>query len=333
MTKKDMFNALLSGNKPVGRVLFRPILMQFGAQLAGSNYGGFASDYRILVKANLMALEKFDIDMAGLISDPYRETSAFGAPLRFIPDGVPVCERIIVRSIDDARSLKNPDVHASERTSDRLKAASQLSKELKGEIPIIGWVEGPLAEACDLAGVGEMLMYLMTDPGFCELLMDKCLVTAKSFAQAQIEAGCDIIGIGDAICSQIDPQTYETFVMERHRELISFIHDQGAKVKLHICGNITHLLPYLSKVGADILDLDWQVDITGARRIMGNTTILCGNINPVTIQDESPENLYSIARNLVMKYSGERFILSGGCEITVNTSHSNLSELRKASYI
>ena len=193
--------------------------------------------------ANLLAIEKYDIDLAGLISDPYRETSAFGAPVRFIPDGVPVCEKIIVHSTDDIRNLKNPDVHTSERTSDRLKAAATLSKELNGEIPLIGWIEGPLAEACDLAGVSEMLVYLMTNPDFCNLLMDKCVVTAKDFARAQIEAGCDIIGIGDAICSQIDPVTYNTFVMDRHREIIEYIQALGAKVKLHICGDITHLIP------------------------------------------------------------------------------------------
>ncbi len=216
MTKKDMFDALLKGEKPAGRVLFRPILMHFAARLAGNSYGEFASDYRNLVRANLLALEKFDMDMAGLISDPYRETSAFGAPVRFIPDGVPVCEKIIVTSASEARSLKNPDVYRSERTADRIRAATLLSRELKGEVPLIGWIEGPLAEACDLAGVSAMLIALMTDPDFCRILIDKCMITAKDFARAQIEAGCDIIGIGDSICSQIDPATYDAFVLENH---------------------------------------------------------------------------------------------------------------------
>jgi hypothetical protein len=35
------------------------------------------------------------------------------------------------------------------------------------------------------------------------------MITAKNFAKAQIEAGCDLIGIGDAICSQIDSDTYD----------------------------------------------------------------------------------------------------------------------------
>ncbi len=278
-------------------------------------------------------MEKFDLDLAGLISDPYRETSAFGAPVRFIPNGVPVCEKTIIRTLDDVKRLKNPDVHASERTADRIRAANLLTRELRGEVPVIGWIEGPLAEACDLAGVGEILMLLLTDPALCDMLMDKCVITAKDFARAQVEAGCDIIGMGDAICSQVDPQTFERFVLYRQKEIVDYIHTLGARVKLHICGDINHLLPLLSRVRPDILDLDWQVDIAEARKIMGEDTILCGNINPVTIQDETPEKLHALAAGLVEKHRGERFILSGGCEITVNTPERNLSELRKASYL
>ena len=48
-----------------------------------------------------------------------------------------------------------------------------------------GWIEGPLAEACDLAGVGEMLMQLMMDPDFSNLMMDKCMRTARNLAKAR----------------------------------------------------------------------------------------------------------------------------------------------------
>jgi MtaA/CmuA family methyltransferase len=196
---------------------------------------------------------------------------------------------------------------------------------------VIGWIEGPLAEACDLAGVSQMMTQLMIDPDFCNLLMDKCMDTAKDFARAQIEAGCDVIGIGDAICSQIDPFTYDTFVKERHRELIAFIHANGARTKLHICGNITHQLPSLRELETDILDLDYDVDIAYARSVVGEKTILCGNIEPVLIQNSTPEEVERLSRQLVARHGHERFILSAGCEITVGTSVQNLMSMRRGS--
>ncbi len=329
MNKSEKYRLLLKGETG-NTTLFRPILMHFAARYAGHTYGEFASDYRVLVESNMKALEDFDIDMVGLISDPYRETSAFGAPVEFIPEGVPRCNENIIKSIEDVGALRNPDVYKAERTLDRINGARYFQDLLKGEVPVIGWIEGPLAEAADLAGVSEMMMFLITDPDLSNMLMDKCVVTAKDFARAQIEAGPDVIGMGDAVCSQIDTGSYVTFVRDRQKEIIEYIHELGATVKLHICGDISHLLPEIRDLGVDIIDIDWQVDPDHAREVLGEKVILCGNINPVHIQDWSEEKVEEVSSALVRSQKGRRFILSGGCEITVNTPPGNLAAMRRA---
>jgi MtaA/CmuA family methyltransferase len=330
MTKMQLFERLRKG-EPTSITPFSPILMHFAARHIGKTYGEFAADHKVLVEANLKALEDFDIDMVSLISDPYRETAAFGAGIEFIPEGVPRCLNNVIQTAADIEKLQIPDVYQHERTLDRIRGAEAYRRALNDEVPVIGWIEGPLAEACDLAGVSEMLMMLMMDPDASELLMDKCVEMAKNFARAQLEAGCHIIGMGDAVCSQIDSGTYESYVRDRHKEIIEYIHRLGGLVKLHICGNITHLLPAIHEVNADIVDLDWQVDFSEARSILGNETILCGNINPVTIQDLPAEKVFEQCRDLVLNQKDQRFILSAGCEITVNTPAENLMAMRNAS--
>ncbi len=332
MNKRQRFESLITEGRSIDKVIFRPILMQFAAEYIGSNYGKFASDYKTLVEANLVCMEDFNTDMIGVISDPYRETSAFGAKIEFVKDGVPRCLNTLINSIEDIRLLKNPEVRSSERTLDRILAVESMSKKTQGTVPIIGWVEGPLAEACDLAGVQHMMVQLMIDPDFCNLLMDKCLQTAKDFALAQIQAGCDIIGIGDAVCSQIDGQTYDTYVRPRHHELIAYIHEQNARVKLHICGDTHHLLPYYRGLNVDILDLDYQVDIQHARAILGSELILCGNINPTDLISASPEELKTNCDRLVESHRKERYILSAGCEISALTPASNLNIMSQSAY-
>ena len=330
MNKKEQFSAFMEDRAADGYLAFQPILMHFAARLAGNTYGQFASDHRVLVKSNIIALTKFDLDWVELISDPYRETSAFGAKVEYIPEGVPKCLASIIKSIDDVHALKNPDVYKATRTLDRIKGAELYRKLLNGSVPVFGWIEGPLAEACDLVGVSEMLTMLMIDPDFCNFLMDKCMITAKAFAKAQIDAGCDIIGIGDAICSQIDIDLYNRFVKSRHQELVSCIHSMRSKVKMHICGNISHLLPSLKDLALDILDLDWQVNLEDAHQQMGPKAALCGNINPVIIQDSTADQITQLTAALVESQQGKKFILSGGCEITVNTPHRNIEIMRNA---
>jgi MtaA/CmuA family methyltransferase len=312
------------------KIRFTPILMHFAARFCGRTYAEFASDYRVLVEANLKCIDEFQSDMAWLISDPYRETSAFGANIEFVAEGVPKCLNQLIKTKDDVKSLRNPEVMVSVRTLDRIHAAQELYKLLKGSIPIIGWIEGQLAEACSLCGVENMLIYLMTDPDFVNLILDKCTITAKDFARAQIEAGCDIIGIGDAICSQIDSTLYEIFVVPRHIELFEYIHSLGAKVKLHICGDITHLIPAIAREGADIVDFDWQVNLPNAHRILGPKTILCGNINPLHIYSHHSQEVEYECNELIRVMKDIPYILSAGCEIPVGTPVENIKAMNLA---
>jgi len=331
MNSKQRFEQLFREGKMEGGFLFRPILMHFAARYIGKTYREFASDYRVLAESNLRCLEDFRMDAVGLISDPYREASAFGAKVTFPEDSVPQCLEILVKTEDDIHRLKIPDVYKSERTRDRINGARVLNKEVGSEVPVIGWVEGHLAEACDLAGVNEILTKMMLEPDFVKRLIDKVNGTAKDFAKAQIEAGCDIIGIGDAICSQISAEDYREFVKEKHHELFDFIHGKGARIKLHICGNITHLLSDIKELHPDIVDIDHMVDMEKAYELLGTEIVRCGNLDPVSvIQQLEASAVKERVRSLCKKEKGRRYVLSGGCEITVNTPIENLRAMRDA---
>jgi MtaA/CmuA family methyltransferase len=311
---------------------FHPILMHFAARYAGHSYGAFASDHKVLVDSNLKCMEDFGMDAVGLISDPYRETTAFGAKISFPAEGVPRCREILVHTQEDIDLLKTPDVYASERTLDRIKAGEMLRKQVGTSMPVIGWVEGPLAESCDLAGVNEVLLKVHMEPDFVKRLIDKTMVTAKAFAKAQVEAGCDIIGVGDAICSQIGADNYRELVKEKHLELFEYIQSLGAKVKLHICGNISHLLDDIREVRPDIVDIDWMVDMEEAYDKLGENVVRCGNLDPVAVvQDRNATEIRDEVDVLCRREDGRPFILSGGCEITVNTPPGHLKAMREAS--
>jgi len=315
-----------------GDIFFRPILMQFAAHHIGKSYREFYLDHENLVAANIACIETFGLDAVGLISDPMREAAAFGAQCEYPEEMVPHCADPPVKTLEDVIKLPEPDISNASRTKDRIDGASLFRQILGDDVPVIGWIEGPLAEACDLVGVYQMMVKLARDPEFSQLLIAKMVPTAKAFAQAQIEAGCDIIGMGDAICSQISPKMYAGQVKDQHREIIDFIHSQGALVKMHICGNITHLLPHLKDLRPDIVDIDWQVDMDYAYEVLGPDIIRAGNLDPAAVVEQMPaEEVYSKTRELVERERGRPFILSAGCEITPLTPPENLSAMRKAS--
>ena len=195
-----------------------------------------------------------------------------------------------------------------------------------GRVSILGWIEGPAAEAADLRNVMNFLTDLMDDEGYSGALMDLCVETAIRFARAQVEAGADTIGIGDAIASQVSPPVYERLIQPSEKLLIGEVRKMGALVRLHICGNITHLLPGIAGLGVDILDLDHMVDMKLARQAVGAKVALAGNINPLTVRSGAPQEIAAAIRQ-TYEAVGNPYLVNAGCEIPSGTPQENLLAL------
>jgi MtaA/CmuA family methyltransferase len=325
MNSLERYRGVLRG-VPVDYLPRVPILMHFAAVYIGSNYARFASDYRVLVQANATCAREFGFDQLSCISDPYRETQGFGAAIEYVENGVPRSTHPLAES-KNLSALLRPDPLQSQRMHDRVQAVEVYKQRLAGRYSILGWIEGPAAEAADLRGVQRFLVDLVKDKPFAGALMDLCVDVGIAFARAQVTAGADTVGIGDAIASQVSPGIYEALIQPRERRLIRAIRDMGAYVKLHICGNITHLLPGLADLDIDILDVDHMVDMSTVRRQMGTRVALTGNIDPVSgVYAGTPASIReTIAR--VYEQVGNPYMVNAGCEIPVHTPPENLRAL------
>jgi MtaA/CmuA family methyltransferase len=300
--------------------------MQFAAEHIGSNYGAFASDFRVLVEANRRCAEEFGMDQVSAISDPYRETQGFGAEILYQRDGVPRCRKFPLEDSKDLSALPRPDPLRCERMLDRVEAVRAFKASVRERYSILGWIEGPAAEAADLRGVSNFLMDLIEDEPFACELMDRCLDLGIAFARAQVEAGADTLGIGDAIASQVSPSLYERLIQPREKLLVAEVQKMGARVRLHICGNITRLLPGIADLRVDILDVDHMVDMAVVRRNVGGKVALAGNINPVTVRYGSPKEVAEIVR-AAYESAGNPHLVNAGCEVPAGTPLENLRAL------
>jgi len=326
MTGYERFQAVLQG-RTVDFAPRMPILMHFKARYLGTSYDRFATEPAIKTQANLLCAADFDYDHVDVMSDPYVEAYDFGAAIEFVADGVPRCHIPPLATSMDLSLLKKPDPNKSGRMCSTIKAIEIYKEQVFRKLSIHGWVEGPAAEAADLRGMEQFLLDLYDDPDFCIDLMDVCIRNAICFAKGQIEAGADVIGVGDAICSQIPPDLYRQLIAPMQQRLFSAIHEAGAAVRLHICGSVMHLLPTLAGLEFDILDVDSLTDLATARAALGPRRVLAGNLNPVTdILKGTPD---SIRRQIIScsAKSGKPYIVSAGCEIPVSTPYQNLKAL------
>lgn len=329
LTPYERFKRRLSG-EPVDRTPNFDIMMTFAAHYIGKPLSRYYQDYRILAEANLVVQEDFDLDIVQVISDPYREAADFGLEVEFPDDDLPVARTPLLVEPGGLLDLTSPDPANGQRMSDRLEAIRYLRERVGGSVPIMGWVEGALAEAADLRGVLDLMKDLYLRPDWVEELLEHVVRVEIDFARAQVEAGADIIGLGDAVASQISPQMYRHFVLPYEQRIFSAVHEMGAVTRLHICGDTTHILAEMVASDADIIDIDWMVDIRQAVEIFSDRAGLCGNFDPVAVMLQGTPG--DVTKSVVdcQANGGPHYFSAAGCEIPDKTPVENLLAQREA---
>jgi MtaA/CmuA family methyltransferase len=316
--------------EPVDRPPNFNIMMQYAAHSIGKPLGEYYRDYRVLCAANFAVQEAFDLDVLQAISDPYREAADFGLIVEFPFDGLPLAHTPLLRQPADLDHLRPVPPETGHRMSDRLAAITRFREQAGGEVPIMGWVEGALAEAADLRGLSTLMTDLYDRPSWVHELLELTTQQAILFAVAQVKAGADIIGLGDAVASQVSPRNYREFALPYEQRVFAAVRAAGAIPRLHICGNTNRILRDMASSGASIVDLDWMVDLERAAEAFGEQVTPCGNQDPVAVMLQgSAEAVYDTV-TACLATGGSRLISMAGCEIPDDTPPANLQAQSQA---
>ncbi|MBI5707956.1 MAG: uroporphyrinogen decarboxylase family protein [Armatimonadetes bacterium] len=329
LSSKDRTLAFLNG-RPVNRLPFHPIVMRFAARHAGVKYRDFCLSPEAHVDAVIRTAEDFGMDWVSVMSDPYCEAEAYGLAVDYPEDDLPRNERPLVSTAAELLSVAAPQNLRQVRLLGRVRQV-ELFRQRAPEQFVVGWVEGPFAMVSLFRGLSEACLDLYDHPDAVWAAVRTAVDFAMRFAEAQIAAGADAIGMGDAVCSQISPEHYRKYFWEGEREIIEHIHACGALAKLHICGNTSQILPDMVATGADIVDVDHLAgSMAPAARLLATNQVLCGSVDPVSVvQNGTPERIQSEARKCQAE-AGSRCIISAGCEITPSTPPKNLRALSLA---
>jgi len=331
MNSKERVYARIN-DRPVDRIPNLNILMFFAAKEIGVPYSEYCQDYRKLVQGNIVCMRKYGIDAVSAISDPMRESADMGMEVEFPIDDVPHEKEFLIKEKSDLLQLKPVLPEDGRRMTDRVLAVDLFKKEVGDEFPIIGWVEGSFAMAADLRGVNNFLMDLYEDTEFTTDLLEICLEQAILFARAQIAAGADIIGVGDAIASVAGPFAYQELALQYETRLLQAIREAGGMTKLHICGNTTPFLELLPAAFCDILDLDWMVPMDKAAGLFGDITCINGNYDPVSVlMQGNVRDIKNTVKSCTLM-GGKKHTSAAGCEVPKNTPPANLMAVHDALY-
>lgn len=204
-----------------------------------------------------------------------------------------------------------------------------LQSKVGDKVHISGWVPAPLAASlCCFESLERGLTFMVDYPEIIKKMMRHFAKLAIEVIHIQSEVGIDSVHISDPYSgsSFISPQFYQDFVLPLIQRITFALKDENIFTYLHTCGFINDRLELMAKIGVDGIEcMDppplGDVELSEAKRRIGNKLFLKGNIDPVNIlySGSEEEIVNAVRENISAGAANGGYILSTACSVSPDT--------------
>jgi Uroporphyrinogen-III decarboxylase len=210
-----------------------------------------------------------------------------------------------------------------------VKAVLECITKLKKNYPdiaIAGKVFGPWTLSYHFFGVEDFLIKTITNPVEVHDILNKLTKVTLRFADAQIQAGADIITVADHATKDLcSPLAYRDFLIPIHSILAKEI---KAPVMLHICGDTADRIEYIAQTGLSSFHFESKVDACKAVETAAGRMAMIGNINnPSTLLFKKPQD---VRKEVQYAIKCGLDIIGPECAVPLTTPLENLKEIASA---
>ncbi|MGL1931899.1 MAG: uroporphyrinogen decarboxylase [Desulfotalea sp.] len=236
----------------------------------------------LCVEVTLQPIDILNMDAAILFSDILILMEAMGAKLEFHDGRGPVFPEPIKTQADLDR-LIIPD--ADDSTSFVMDTIKLLRKELK--VPLIGFAGAPFTCATYLIEGGSSKVFwetkkmMFTQPELFHGIMEKITEATILYLQAQARAGAQALQIFDSWAGILAPCDFEVYALPYVKRIIASLKQFDLPI-IYFANNGATLLEMSAESGADVLGIDWRLNIGDAAKRVPNLA-LQGNIDPFSL--------------------------------------------------
>ena len=134
--------------------------------------------------------------------------------------------------------------------------------------------------------------------------LDTLAVMIGNYACHQIECGAEVIQLFESWAHQISPKQFAEFAKPAAQKAIQIIKAKHPDVPvIYFANGGSSYLELQKDMGADMIAIDWHVDMAQARKILGPDMPISGNIDP-TVLFGSKEQIEQAVRDCIDKAGG-----------------------------
>jgi len=239
----------------------------------------------LAAEITLQPVDILGVDAAILFSDILIPVEAMGMHLEFSDKSGPILSDP-VRNESTVEKLSIPDTE--EDMPFIVETIKILREKLKDKVPLIGFSGAPFTLATYMIEGGSSKNFFHTKRMMLQnnrvfnQLMEKLTVTVISYLSAQIKAGVQAVQLFDTWAGVLAPLDYKESVLPFVKKAISEVKREGAPI-IYFVNDCAGILKEVKKLGADVIGVDWKIDIADAIELLGREVVVQGNLDPYAL--------------------------------------------------
>jgi len=258
-------------------------LPEYQAVRGGVDFLTLCKTPELAAKVTKQPIDILGVDAAILFSDILIPVEAMGMHLEFSDKKGPVLN-------DPVRTKAGVDRLVIPDTEDSMPFVLETIRRLRAElaVPLIGFSGAPFTLATYMIEGGSSKNFLNTkkmmfqNPGLFHAFMEKITQTVISYLASQIRAGAQAVQIFDSWAGVLTPEDYREFAVPYVKTAVSELRKEGVPI-IYFVNDCSALLGDVKKSAADVIGIDWRVDLRDAVKKLGKKFVVQGNLDPCAL--------------------------------------------------
>jgi uroporphyrinogen decarboxylase len=249
---------------------------------AGS-FMGLATNVDFATEVTLQPLDRFPLDAAILFSDILTVPDAMGLGLSFAQGEGPRFAHP-VRDESAVAALEVPDMGKLRYVFD---AVTSIRKALAGRVPLIGFSGSPWTLACYMVeGAGSddyrlVKSMLYSRPDLLHRMLAVNADAVAAYLNAQVAAGAQALMVFDSWGGVLADGAFQAFSLAYTQRVLDKLDRSVPAIVFTKGGGLW--LDQIAAIGADVVGLDWTVNLAMARAVVDDRVALQGNLDPMVL--------------------------------------------------
>lgn len=310
-------------HKEPDRVPVYPLLNSVSRKALGITYEEWGKNAKKCAESILKATEEIGADCMTTLIDLSVEAADWGQEIVYHDNCAanPNMDNRYIKTAEEYDKVGIINPRKTPRMSEHIELARLLYEAKGQEMPIIGFVFGPLGILSMMRGQEQMFMDMIKCPQKMQGALRNITETLKEFCAALIESGCHAIMFDTLYGSKsiMSSKMWDNFEGVYIEELSDFVREKGAMVMLHNCGAGPYFKLQVERMHPVAISFQHIPsdcsDMAEVKEKYGNDITLIGQVEPGFLVSATEEAVREMCRAQIDAYKKDGgFILATGCE-------------------